>query len=100
MMIKSTYRSGSPVCSSAVAMMTKSGTRSTHDRAVDPRSDTTLEDAKAKMLREVYLAASYFERLESAQLIDGSGHHAAQAVAAFAVKDLEQRWKGTRDVQT
>jgi hypothetical protein len=54
------------------------------------------EEAKAKLESAVYQAAMYLERLENVGLINGSGHHAAQKIAAFAVRELASRWRGDK----
>jgi len=71
--------------------------RSVLDRQMEPGEDTTLEDAAAKLGRDVYAAAMYLEKLECAELITGSGHHAAQNVVKVAATELGRRWKGRRD---
>lgn len=71
----------------------------------------TLEEACSALSRDVYMATELFERLESAQLVFGNGHHARQRVAGqavawlrngeatrqriveFAIRELRERWK-------
>jgi hypothetical protein len=54
---------------------------------------TTLEAAEAQLSNDVYAASGLLEDLENAGLVMGNGHHLRQAVAAFAVAKLRERWK-------
>ena len=55
----------------------------------------SLEEAKAELENAVYYAALLIERLEHAGKVSGNGHHAAQAIAAFAGEELKSRWRMT-----
>ncbi len=64
------------------------------EKALDPRTrpvQLSLEEAEGQLSTAVYMATAIFERLEG-HTISGNGHHARQAVAAFAVKELRERW--------
>ena len=50
------------------------------------------ETLEAELSNRVYAASLLIERLENAGMVYGNGHHAAQAVAKFAVDDLRKRW--------
>jgi len=76
-----------------------------------PLLDMTLDQASGALSNNVYASTELFERLESAQLVSGNGHHARQRVAAqaaewlrkgeatrqriveFALQELRERWK-------
>lgn len=54
---------------------------------------TTLEAAEAQLSTAVYAACRLLEDLENGGLVRGNGHHLRQAVAAFAVEKLKERWQ-------
>lgn len=60
--------------------------KSTHRKEV-----LTLTFIEGELSNDVYRAALWFERAEGAGLIHGNGHHAAQEIAAYAVKRLKER---------
>ena len=50
----------------------------------------TFEEAEAELKNRVYEAAIFLEWLESAGLVSGNGHHAAQEIARAAAVLLRQ----------
>lgn len=65
----------------------------------DPLADVralTLAAASARLANEVYAATALLERLQSAGLLSGNGHHARQKAAAAAVEELRARWLGAK----
>ena len=56
--------------------------------------DMSLKQAETEVRNEIYKTAMVLiERLESRGLINGNGHHIAQAIAENAVGRLYARWK-------
>lgn len=53
----------------------------------------TLEEAKRKLRNRVYDASLFIEHMENLGLWRGNGHRAAQDIAIYAAKKLEERWK-------
>lgn len=52
----------------------------------------TQSQIEAELSNTVYHASCIIEQLENMGLVYGNGHHAAQGIAEFAVKDLKSRW--------
>jgi hypothetical protein len=52
-----------------------------------------LAEACSQITNRVYTASLLFEQLEHRGAVSGNGHHAAQQVAAFAEKEMRERWR-------
>ena len=59
----------------------------------------TLEVCEAALSNAVYQSAILLERYEDAGLVNGNGHHAAQKLAAVAVRELRDRWRNRAEVR-
>lgn len=55
--------------------------------------EMSREELEIELSNRVYEAARLIEQLEHVGLVLGNGHHAAQSIAEFAVKELKSRWK-------
>jgi hypothetical protein len=60
---------------------------------LEEAEDMRMKDAMTEMANRIYEAALFIETLEHAGKIIGNGHHAAQKIAAFAAKEVAERWK-------
>ena len=57
--------------------------------------EMSLDDAKKAIYSNIYDAAALLEKLEQCGKCHGNGHHARQALAEEAVKQIEDRWKSS-----
>ena len=58
-------------------------------------TDMDKETAEAELVNRVYAAACFADQLEHAGKFHGNGHHFAQKIAAFALEQLREQWKGS-----
>lgn len=58
---------------------------------------TDLASAEAELSNRVYEASCFIEQLEHAGHAVGNGHHAAQACAGYAVRELRARWSNREE---